>query len=384
MKTVLGLIFASCLLLLNDAFYCDALSSVSPKHTLYDIPVSNNGARCRIIINKKQLEESEVSILSPAQLGGFRSEEYLKVSPQGKVPALQIHDSGLCLAESDTCARYLISTYEGIGPSFQPNNPISNQIARFHDLYLTTIQTCLYRAAPPFGSFHTRQDALKEYSKQLYVIADLFPEQTSGPYICGSEVSLADATLFPSVVFASYMYPKFAHLEGSDFIPDKITKWFQGLIASDEAFRKVYDEMMGALQKWDENGRWDSIWLAGVRDKEPETLFDKIISGEIPATIVKEDDKMMAFKDINPAAPAHVLVIPKDRNGLTRLSKATKEQSEMLGHLMLTAGEIAADESLGFGNGARIVVNDGKSAGQEVFHLHIHVLGGREFTWPPG
>jgi len=99
---------------------------------------------------------------------------------------------------------------------------------------------------------------------------------------------------------------------------------------------------------------------------------------------VKEDDKMIAFKDIIPAAPAHVLVIPKDRNGLTQLSKATNEQSEILGHLMVAAGEIAADESLGFGSGARIVVNDGKAAGQEVFHLHIHVLGGREFTWPPG
>lgn len=181
-------------------------------------------------MNTKQLDESEVSVLSPAELGGFRSEAYLKVSPQGKVPALQIHETGLCIAESDTCvsgqthiewtfdlnslalilwsmnslfffvffklqARYLLSTYEGIGPSFQPNNPISNQIARFHNLYLTTIQMCLYKAGPPFGSFHTRQDALKEYSKQLHVIADLFPKDQSGPYICGSEVSLADATV---------------------------------------------------------------------------------------------------------------------------------------------------------------------------------------------
>ena len=145
--------------------------------------------------------------------------------------------------------------------------------------------------------------------------------------------------------------------------------------------------MRGALQKWDKNGRWDTIWLAGVRDQEPETLFDKIIAGEIPATIVKEDEKMIAFRDINPAAPAHVLVIPKDRNGLTRLSKATKEQSEILGHLMVAAGEIAADESLGFGSGARIVVNDGKGAGQEVFHLHIHETAGSvsrrlAYLWP--
>ena len=141
---------------------------------------------------------------------------------------------------------------------------------------------------------------------------------------------------------------------------------------------------MGALAQWDEKGRWDSIHLAGVRDTEPGTIFDKILAGEIPATIVKEDDKILAFKDINPAAPAHVLVIPKERDGLTRIRKATNEHIEILGRLMVAAGEIAKDESLGFGDGARIVINDGKEGGQEVFHLHVHVLGGRAFTWPPG
>jgi diadenosine tetraphosphate (Ap4A) HIT family hydrolase len=113
-------------------------------------------------------------------------------------------------------------------------------------------------------------------------------------------------------------------------------------------------KMSDGLAKWDEKGRWDTIWLAGLRDDEPNSLFDKIL----------------AFKDINPAAPAHVLVIPKDRDGLTRLSKSTPEHYEILGRLMVAAGEIAKDESLGFGDGARIVINDGAKAGQEVFHLH--------------
>jgi diadenosine tetraphosphate (Ap4A) HIT family hydrolase len=129
-------------------------------------------------------------------------------------------------------------------------------------------------------------------------------------------------------------------------------------------------KMSDGLAKWDEKGRWDTIWLAGLRDDEPNSLFDKILAGEIPASIVKEDDKILAFKDINPAAPAHVLVIPKDRDGLTRLSKSTPEHYEILGRLMVAAGEIAKDESLGFGDGARIVINDGAKAGQEVFHLH--------------
>jgi len=142
---------------------------------------------------------------------------------------------------------------------------------------------------------------------------------------------------------------------------------------------------MDALGKWDDRGRWDTIWLAGVRDTEPETIFDKIIAGEIPATIVKEDDHILAFRDINPAAPAHVLIIPKERQGLTRLRRATPEHYELLGRLMVAAGEISQDESIGFGDdGARIVINDGKDAGQEVFHLHVHVLGGRSMTWPPG
>jgi diadenosine tetraphosphate (Ap4A) HIT family hydrolase len=96
-------------------------------------------------------------------------------------------------------------------------------------------------------------------------------------------------------------------------------------------------------------------------------------------------DDVLAFKDINPIAPAHILVIPKNRNGLSRLQRATMEHSEILGKLMVVAGEISRDESLGFGpEGARIVVNDGPAAGQEVPHLHIHVIGGRTMTWPPG
>jgi diadenosine tetraphosphate (Ap4A) HIT family hydrolase len=140
------------------------------------------------------------------------------------------------------------------------------------------------------------------------------------------------------------------------------------------------------VDSWDQGRqRWDSIWLAGQRDTDPATIFDKIIAKEIPAAVVKETDDVLAFKDINPAAPAHVLVIPKNRNGLSRLQKATPEHIEILGKLMLVAGEIAADASLGFGpDGARIVVNDGPNAGQEVPHLHIHVIGGRSMTWPPG
>ena len=124
--------------------------------------------------------------------------------------------------------------------------------------------------------------------------------------------------------------------------------------------------------------------MAGLRDEEPATIFDNIIASEVPATVVKEDSKIIAFKDINPVAPAHVLVIPKDRMNLSRLQKSSPEHIEILGRLMVAAGEISKDESLGFGNGARIVVNDGPDGGQEIPHVHIHVLGGRKMAWPPG
>ena len=163
-------------------------------------------------------------------------------------------------------------------------------------------------------------------------------------------------------------------------LPPKLAKYFDNLRKNDDVFVRVYDEIMDALvNSWEQkNHRWDTIWLAGLRDTAPGTLFDKIISGDIPATIVKQDDHILAFKDINPLAPAHMLVIPKDRNGLTALRQATPEHTDILGKLLVAAGEIAKDESLGFGDGARIVINDGKDGGQEVNHLHVHLLGGRQ------
>ena len=110
------------------------------------------------------------------------------------------------------------------------------------------------------------------------------------------------------------------------------------------------------------------------------TLFGKIIRREIPADIVYEDDLCLAFRDINPQAPTHVLVIPKKE--IAQLSDAGAEDQAVLGHLLLAAGKIA--RSLGVGDAFRLVVNNGAAAGQSVFHLHVHILAGRKMTWPPG
>ena len=111
-----------------------------------------------------------------------------------------------------------------------------------------------------------------------------------------------------------------------------------------------------------------------------ETIFQKIIDKELPADIVYEDDSCLAFKDINPVAPIHILVLPKKR--IEKISDSITEDKELLGHLFLVAGNIARD--LGIEDAFRLVVNNGAGAQQTVFHLHIHLIAGREFNWPPG
>jgi histidine triad (HIT) family protein len=110
------------------------------------------------------------------------------------------------------------------------------------------------------------------------------------------------------------------------------------------------------------------------------TIFGKIITREIPADIVYEDESCLAFRDVNPQAPTHVLLIPKQ--ALSKLSEAGPDAQALLGHLLLAAGKIA--RQLGIEDAFRLVVNNGVGAGQSVFHLHLHILGGRPFRWPPG
>ncbi len=109
------------------------------------------------------------------------------------------------------------------------------------------------------------------------------------------------------------------------------------------------------------------------------TLFSKIIAGEIPSDRVYEDDQCIAFRDINPAAPTHVLVIP--RKEIPRLDAMEPADEGLVGHLMRVATRVAKQEGL---DDFRVVVNNGAGAGQTVFHLHLHVIGGRAMSWPPG
>lgn len=111
-----------------------------------------------------------------------------------------------------------------------------------------------------------------------------------------------------------------------------------------------------------------------------ETIFTKIINKEIPADIVYEDDLCLAFHDVNPQAPIHVLLIPKQE--IENVAGLTENDQVIAGHLLLKVAEIA--KQLKLGQGYRVVANCGQNGGQSVDHLHLHILGGRSLTWPPG
>ena len=111
-----------------------------------------------------------------------------------------------------------------------------------------------------------------------------------------------------------------------------------------------------------------------------KNIFQRIVDREIPADIVYEDDRCLAFRDINPQAPCHLLIIPKRH--IEGLDKALPDDSSVLGHLLIVAAKLARNERLE--NGYRVVTNCGEWGGQTVQHLHFHLLGGRAMTWPPG
>lgn len=124
----------------------------------------------------------------------------------------------------------------------------------------------------------------------------------------------------------------------------------------------------------------DEQTLAQTAKAGGDTIFGKILRKEIPADVLYEDDTTFAFKDVNPTAPVHFLVIPK--KPISGISAVEKDDIQLLGELMYTAKKVAQEQ--GLTNGYRLVVNDGKDGCQSVYHIHIHVIGGKQLSWPPG
>ena len=112
-----------------------------------------------------------------------------------------------------------------------------------------------------------------------------------------------------------------------------------------------------------------------------DCIFCKIIQRTIPSNIVYEDDRIVAFEDINPKAPVHILIIPKAH--YASLKDIPEEEKDILSHILMSTRRIAQDQEIG-NSGYRIVLNTGPDSGQEVFHIHFHLFGGRQMTWPPG
>ena len=119
--------------------------------------------------------------------------------------------------------------------------------------------------------------------------------------------------------------------------------------------------------------------LPAMAEPVNETIFGRILRGEIPCDQVYADEQCIAFRDVAPQAPVHILVIPREH--VVNLAEAQQAHEQLLGHLLLVAAQVARQEGL---EGFRTVINSGAEAGQTVFHLHVHVLGGRPLAWPPG
>ncbi len=111
----------------------------------------------------------------------------------------------------------------------------------------------------------------------------------------------------------------------------------------------------------------------------PGCIFCKIAQGELKSDIIREDDQAVAFRDINSQAPTHILIIPKKH--IPTLAEASEQEGGLLGHLLLMARQVSEDQNL---TGYRVVINNGVAAGQTVFHIHLQLMGGRAFGWPPG
>lgn len=140
--------------------------------------------------------------------------------------------------------------------------------------------------------------------------------------------------------------------------------------------------MSSSLSSSDEVAKAQQAAASAPPEANVPTIFDKLLNGTIPATVVYEDDQTFCFRDVQPQAPVHILCIPKHKDGLTGLSAAkTERHKEVLGHLLFVASQVAQKECP---NGYRIVINDGGDGCQSVFHLHLHILGGRQMGWPPG
>lgn len=222
----------------------------SKKNVLYDVPVSNNGARIRLLIYKKKLQD-EIEIKSPVELGGLSSDAYLALNPLAKMPVLQLED-GTGLPESQVIESYLLDKYVDRAPSLVPATPElrarASLIVRILDVYINSIQGCMYK---PMDSKSERASQVAQIAKQL----DVLEGYVVGPYCTGESMSYADTALVPTFVFMNFILPKFFGWPSLWEDRPKLEKWWQ-LMNEDPEAKMVIGEVMDGLSAWDKAGRW--------------------------------------------------------------------------------------------------------------------------------
>jgi len=225
------------------------------KPTLFDVPISNNGARIRLLLYKKGLEDV-FDIQSPATIGGLKSQEYLALNAQGKMPLLVLPD-GFALPESLVIESYILDEYRGQGPDLLPDTPKMRAhaalVTRIHDLYIAPIQGCMYKS---MDNAEQRMAQLSQIAFQLDVLEKL----VVGPYFCGKDVSYADSALMPTFVFLTYILPR--HFGWSSVFTgrQKLNIWWN-TVNADPEFLRVIHEVQNGLEGWEQNARWEKVGI---------------------------------------------------------------------------------------------------------------------------
>ena len=189
----------------------------------------------------------------------------------------------------------------------------------------------------------------------------------------------ADCALFPTLIFAHTMLPKF---DREFTVGPNTQKWFDMLKSTDPVGQRICDGASSFGWQGREGAGGIAYMVPVLRDVRGETIFDKIVAGDIPSEKVYEDDLCVAFKDVAPCAPVHILLIPKHPERPLTVPKSAAGARRLAGSPHVEGRRRGERPAL---DDRRVVVNDGADAEQTVFHLHVHVIdGGRELAWPPG
>ena len=228
---------------------------------LYDVPVSNHGARIRMVMYAKGLIEKGVAAIESPMVafpdGGLRSPGYTSISPQQKMPVLNVEDKKLVIAEASACCRYVVERFRSESPPFESESAeeraVSNMIECIHDSYISGIQGCMYKAM----DVEERLAKLRELKKQLDILEVHLGE---GPFAAGAAVSIGDCALFPTMIFVDVITPRFGWPSVFESRP-KLKAWWAAMLGGDAYITKVYDEVKDGLAKWAANGRWDTLGI---------------------------------------------------------------------------------------------------------------------------